>query len=270
MPTKLFKIQANRCTVLAYLLIISIIFASCIYKKNSEFIEKKNLRMRGPMSFIGKATIKIEDRGKALSSKMNYCYDENKKYFIADFKSHMNINLGYLVISKSEIFFYLSRIGSFMQADNNEENFSKIVGINIAPFSFINLLQGIFDGGGYELTEQITKDDTLFKYYRIDGKWLIEGINKKNSGLEALYFYKYGKQYAKINFFYSSKRANINEISIIILDNKMKISLKIEKQEQSLLGKCNEIELSSLMQGDAIDLKEYNESNPLIMDLLHD
>ncbi len=240
---------------------------TCVYKRDSIRIYSSKETSRNVVSVKGEAKVEVRIRDKNLNSKMSYCYDVDSNYFIADFRSIMNSSIGYLVISREEIFFYLMNQNAYVKSKVTEEAFSKICGIYMDPFRFIGLLQGVFKNGGENKVKEIEDGGNLFNYYKLDGQWIIEHISKKSKNIEFIYIYKNSSEEAVMRILYNkSNKAEGLEVKI----KGSNLNLRIKKRKESLInkGECEIIDIKKLEYGDLIDIEEYDKYNPLILDLL--
>lgn len=260
-------IKSYKLNVSIIFLLIVMLHICCIHRQKSKVTHMLKEESATAKSFNGVAKLNILAKGKKISAKMNYCFDSDKQYYVNDIRGAMNTSLGYLAITKEEIFLYLSKENSYLRIKSNEDNFERISGIKLTPLTFIKLFTGTFKWTEKEKKYELTKGDNIFRYYEIKDQWIVAQIYIKKQLLKALHFYNNDKRYAIINLLYNNKTKEPTEINVLIDEANLKINIKIEKQNIINQVRCKNIDLLAFMNGQQIKIDEYSSYNPLLLNL---
>jgi len=246
------------------LLIILLIFSvsSCTAIKKNKNSQNKSY------SIIGQAKVKLYKNNKISSCRMNYCYQKDKRRFISEFLGPFYNKLGYFILNSETIFFSIKNLNIYSKAKADKNNFSNLMGIEIDPFSFLELLEGEFNFRDFNFYQAEEKNEFIINYYYSGTENIIaEALDKKSKSIKDLFFYQKGELYSSIEFSYNDEGFPA-EISIELNPIHSFLIINIERQRRENDYECYLPEEKFLKAANEVRIEEYNKNNPMIFDLI--
>lgn len=246
------------------------LFVFLIFSFNcSSLIKKDKINITNHYSLIGQAKIKLYQDNELRSCKMLFCFQRSRAKFFSEFLGPFSNKLGYFILDYDKIFFSIKNLNSYLEAKADKFNFSHILGIEIEPINFFNLLEGEFNYRDFTFYKQEIINESINNYFYSDThNVIVEVLNKEGKRREKLFFYDENKLYSSISFKYDASTKLIKEISIQIVPINSFIVIEIEKQNRDNIKDCSLPPSKFLKKGNKLNINDYNRNYPLIFDLI--